>query len=122
MLFTDILATTEGSSEGIDVFAAGVGALGIIAIIVGLILLVLTITFAIRGITPLAVLCGYALLVLFIGPVWGLIIAIILLIILAIMGNMPMIGPIFGGWLIGSAIVIVTALLLAALGIATSSI
>jgi len=107
--------------EGIsDVFMAGAAGLGIVAAVIGIVLLVATVVFAMRGVTPLAVICGCATLTLLLGPVLMLIIAIIILVVMAVKGDPAIGAQAFGGWLLGTIIMVVMGLALVALGVATA--
>lgn len=98
-----------------NAIAAGAIGLGAIAVIVGIILLVATVKFAMSGMTPAAMICGFALITL-ITPTWGLIGAILALIVMALKGN-PYIGfQAILGWLLGLVILVITAVALAAMG------
>ena len=104
--------TEEAATDISNALIAGVGALGIVALVVGIALLIATVFFATRGNTPIAVLCGVALLTLILGPVVMLIIGIAAIVILAIIGNTPMIGPVAGGWAAGTLIYVIALIAL----------
>lgn len=105
--------TTEETMT--DVLAAGALGLGAMAIIIGIILLVATIKFAMNGMVPAATICGLALVTLF-SPTAGLVAAIITLIVMALRGN-PYIGAhAILGWLLGMIIIVITAFAVAAMG------
>lgn len=116
MTMAELALTADAGAATSDVWTIGVASLGIAALAIGIILLIATIVFASRGVVPLAIICGCALLTLILGPVVMLIIAIIALIVLAIQGNVPMAAQIFAGWILGTIIVVVTAVALGLIG------
>lgn len=88
-----------------EAFAAGfLGSFGALAIVIGLALLLMTIKFAMSGMTPAALICGSALISLLIGPAWGLVVAIAALLIFAVKGNVYMGGQVMLGWLLSLVI------------------
>ena len=114
-----LTAASTAASETPDAFVVGVALTGVAAIIVGLILLVGTVVFAMRGQTMLAIVFGCALLTLILGIVLMLIIAVIVLIYAVIVKNPAIAGQVFGGWLLGTIIVLITGAIIAALGVST---
>lgn len=114
-----LTAAASTASESPDPFVIGVAITGVAALIVGLILLVLTVGAAMRGQTMLAVVFGCALLTLILGIVLMLVIAVIVLIYAVIVKNPAIAGQVFGGWLLGTIIVLITGAIIAALGVAT---
>lgn len=115
-----LAAGDPGSSIDIsDAFYVGVGALGVVALAIGACLLIALLYFAMHGMTPLAIICGSALLTLLLGPGLMLVVAIVALIVLAIMHNIPPAVQIFAGWLLGTIIVVIAAIALAAIGAIT---
>lgn len=102
-----------------DAVAAGIVGLGSMAVLIGIILLVATVHFAMRGMTPAATICGFGLITL-VSPVWGLVIAIIALIFMSIKGN-PYIGfQAVVGWLLGLLVLVIMGVALVAIGVVTA--
>ena len=111
-------AVAEGTDVNItDAFAIGVGSLGLVALAIGVALLIATIVFAKRGAIPAALICGGACLTLLLGPVIMLVIAIIVLLVTLVMGNTPYGVQFFGGWLLGTIIVVITYVALVLMGV-----
>ena len=120
-MFSEIVMAAGDSSGSIpDAMAVGIASLGLAAAIIGIALFIGTIVCAMRGNTPLAIILGVALVTLFIGPLWMLLIAVVLLIIMVIAGNPAIAGQVFAGLVIGTIIYVVTLALLVAIGVVTS--
>ena len=96
--------------------ASGITGLGVIALIVGIALLLLTIRFVMSGMTPAAIICGMALITL-LSPTIGFILAIIALIALGFKGNIYLGGQAILGWLLGVVIMVVSVMAALAIGI-----
>lgn len=115
------MTTEETMTEPLaQALAAGVLGLGVIAVIVGIILLVATVKFAMSGMTPAAMICGFALIAL-VSPYWGIIGAILTLIILALKGNPYMGFQAVLGWLVGMIILVISIVAATALGMAVAA-
>lgn len=98
-----------------DGLLMGAGALGIIAIVVGILLLLLTLKFGMEGDVEHAVICGFALLTL-ISPVLAFVVAILMLIIMVIEGN-PYLGvQAVVGFIVGMVINAIMCAVLIAMG------
>lgn len=106
-------ATEESIAAAV---ASGITGLGVIAVIVGMVLLLLVAKFVMSGMTPAALVCGFALITL-LNPALGLIIAILAFIIMGAKGNIYLGGQAVLGWLFGIVTMIVAVMAAIAIGV-----
>lgn len=91
-----------------DAMFSGITSMGIVALIVGIVILALCTKAVLDGNTPIAILLGFTLVTL-VSPVAGLVLVIVAILLTALMGTLPLSGYAIGGWVIG--IVLMTIVL-----------